>query len=168
MDDDRSYETCTNPERFEAVVVAARALVDELVATYEVRVEAGAMDQDFPYELGEGEILRLVPAAGGTLAVRFSSFPGVSVRFGRGEVEGFPDCGCDHCDEQPEDMIPALRERVEEYVVGGFADRLTPTTYETWWPNGEGWSRLFGDEWRRYGELGHTQWPAWPRRAKLE
>ena len=79
-----AYERVTNPERFAAVVEAARDLVDRLEATYDVRREVGSPAADFPrhWRIDGVEVVRLVPAGEetGSLAFGYSDFPGVFVR----------------------------------------------------------------------------------------
>ena len=54
----------------------------------------------------------------------FTAFPGLAVRFGNWRIEYFPDCGCDACDEMPDENFEALTELVDAVVLGRFREAL--------------------------------------------
>lgn len=92
--DEDAYGRVTNPERSQAVVDAARALVRERVDTFDVEATAGSSAVDFPnWPDGSAEAIGLVPAVGAPLAILITDFPGVLVRFGEWGLEAFPGCG---------------------------------------------------------------------------
>lgn len=169
-DDDSSpleaYGTVTNPERFLAVQAAARDLVDRLADRFVVRVEPGSAADDFPRDRVSGVVLRVTPEDGeaGSLAVLFTDHPGVFVRTGRWSVEAFPHCGCDACDEQPDDLIQDMERFVEGYVTGGQVETLTRRALRLEQPDGSSTLTLRGDDWKSYGQLGTTHWSAWTER----
>ena len=103
----------------------ARSLIDSLVSTYEVMAETGDAAIDFPEWKGSpGQVTRLAPSGGVPLAFLFTDFPGVLIRLGEWGVEPFPACGCDACDEKPNEVIHRMREVIESAVAGDYEERL--------------------------------------------
>ena len=101
----------------------------------------GRLENDFEVERTEGHGLdaalergleparpdvRLSPKdpEAAPIAVVFSTFPGLNVRFGRWFTEPFPSCGCDACDESAEDEIERLNEMVDDVVAGRFHEAI--------------------------------------------
>lgn len=165
-----AYERVTNPERFAAVVEAARDLVDRLEATYDVRREVGSPDEDFPrhWRIDGVEVVRLVSVreGAGSLALGYTDFPGVLVRMGRAHIEAYPSCGCDACNEDPADLIEQLTGTVDAYVGGGLTETVSRRAYEYDLGHATGWTRLERGERRDHGPLGTTRWAAWPERPR--
>ncbi len=58
------------------------------------------------------------------IAVAFTTFPGLHVRFGRWYIEPFPDCGCDACDESTGDEIERLGDMVDDVTAGRFRETI--------------------------------------------
>lgn len=169
MNDD-AYGRVTNPERYAVVVDAARSLVDELVASHDVEGVPGDPATDFP-EFGGSEVavVRLSPREGAPLAVLITDFPGVIVRAGRWGVEAFPVCGCDACDESPEDLIEELGHVIGAVVAGRYEEWLTRRkkgwSFSGPWGTRSHEERLRRSQWRRLGEpLGTRRRPPWPPR----
>lgn len=117
--DEEAYGRVTNPERYQAVVDAARGMIANLVTRYQVESTPGNWSVDFPdWTTPIGEVIRLRPREGAPLAVMFTEFPGVIVRVGHWCIEPFPGCGCDDCDESPENVVERLSDLVGWAVEG--------------------------------------------------
>ena len=146
-----------------------RSLIESLVSTYDVISEPGNVGLDFPEWKGStGEVVRLAPTRGVPLAFRFTDFPGVLVRLGEWGVEPFPVCGCDACDEKPDDVMLRMRTMIDLVVAGGYQEALTKRSLRQSfdWPQGISVTerRIDRDERRRLGHRGSHKWPAWPQR----
>lgn len=165
--DPDDYSRATNTERFEAVIKAARSRLDELAAKYVVAVEPGTVEEDFPGWAGTAavEVVRLRPDIGVPVSVLFTEFPGVSIRIGQWGNETLPHCGCDACNDQPEELIERLDEIFDAVVAGGYAEELTKKSLRTSLASSKGTTSSRGPlsrgEWRKLGELGSWNWPAW-------
>lgn len=169
LPDDDAYGRVTNPERYQVVVDAAHALIDDLIGTYETRTSSGLAETDFPdIRRSPSSVTRLIPAEGARLTFLFTDFPGVVVRAGRWRVESFPVCGCDACDESPSELIESITQLATAVVEGGYQEQLTSRelTY-TFSRNGHSWSTVkkpqWG-EWRDYGQRCSSRWAVWPKR----
>jgi hypothetical protein len=169
--DDDAYERVTNPERFAPILEAADAVVARLESTYLLaRTQRGE-----PAVEGVIRQVEFVPVAGAPLSVGWSDFPGVRVRYGRWHEESYPQCGCDACDEQPDEVIDDLERKVDALVAGRFTEAVVTDSEGTWLTA----EFLFGDGCRtsqKYrlgeghplrGEPGQVVWPAWPRRTAV-
>lgn len=164
-----AYGRVTNPERFEALLPVALDLLDRLGANYRTsRQEGDDVDPDLVVSIPSGadRIVRIAPTVGGgaPLVVAFTSFPGLRVRFGRWHTEGFPVCGCDACDEQPDELADDFLTKVDTLTAGGFAERLSllrrPGLAYTF-GHGSGWSRRPRRSALRLGVPRSISWPAW-------
>lgn len=166
--DDVTDERVTNPERFSPVHAAADALVARLESGYALaRTERGE-----PLDMGGLRQVELVPVAGAPLSIRWDDFPAVRVRYGRWHEESYPQCGCDACDEQPDDVIVDLERKADALVAGRFTEAVVTDPEGTWFTT----EFRFGDGGRasQKGRLreghplrqdpGEVVWPAWPRR----
>ena len=126
---DAAYSRVTNPERFRPLHTAMLEIIGRLENDFEVeRAEGYGLDE----ELVRGMALahpdvKLIPADpdAAPLAVAFTVFPGLRLRFGRWYVEPFPSCGCDACDESAEGEIERLGERVDDVTSGRFREAIT-------------------------------------------
>ena len=134
---EEAYSRVTNPERFQPLHAAATELLDRLERAFAVERLEGSDADD---ELGRESLAR--PAIGLTphdpqaapIAVAFTEFPGLHVRFGSWRTDRFPDCGCDACDETAGGSIEQMTEIVETVVSGGFREAIrTPLLL------GDGW-----------------------------
>ena len=164
-----AYGRVTNPDRYRVVVDAAQSLLRRLVETYDVVQSPGSTTTDFPEYRGPSlDTIRLVPRRGVPLIFALSPFPGVMVRFGNLGQEAFPGCGCDACDEQPDQEIQRMTRLVEAAIDGGYEEDLTRrrlfSSFVGPWGNQRSESRLRRGEWRRYGDRGLRRWPEWPHR----
>jgi hypothetical protein len=163
---DEAYSRLTDPERFAPVVVAADALVERLVADYDV--------SSAPVELEHTvRAVRLQPARGAPLTVGITDFPGVRLVMGHWCSAPVPQCGCDACDETAVDAVRDLLGTVGDVVAGRFSERLTRRPRRLWSsygsPSGgsQGWSSLGDAEYDALAAVappGEHVWPAWPRR----
>lgn len=167
--DEEAYGRVTDPERYHAVVDAARVLIDDLISTYEIHPTAGDQGADFPDFGGSArEVIRLQPSEGAPLVFMFTHFPGVFIRAGQWCVEAFPACGCDACDESPVDVIDRLSDLVNAVVGGGYEEELTGRTLSYTlagaWGSSANEIRLQRGEWKQYGVRGAHQWPGWTER----
>lgn len=164
-----AYGRVTNPYRYRAVVDAAQSLLRRLVETYDVVQSPGDTTTEFPEYRGPSlDTIRLVPRQGVPLIFALSPFPGVLVRFGDLGQEAFPGCGCDACDEQPDQEIQRMTQLVEAAVDGGYEEELTRRTlfvsFVGPWGNQHSERRLRRGQWRQYGNRGLRRWPEWPHR----
>ena len=125
---DEAYSRVTNPERFQPLHEAALRLIERLVADFDVEIAEG-------YDLrvlgiSEDRLARrsitLSPndPACAPIAVAFTDFPGVRVRFGKWKEEPFPDCGCDACDEDADEEIAYMTELFELVTAGRFLEAV--------------------------------------------
>ena len=179
---DEAYSRVTNPERFQPLHAAATELLDRLEREYAVeRLEGHDAD-----ELGRESLARpstrLVPhdPQAAPIVVAFTEFPGLHFRFGSWRTEPFPDCGCDACDETPEEAIEEMNRMAEAVVSGRFRESMRVPLLM-----GDGWRESefkFDDDYggfsasrtrvRRSRALQMTggerhvtlEWKPWPRR----
>lgn len=129
---DDTYSVTRHPERFQPFVDVARAIVDHLVATYDVRRE----DPD-----ERTVVLRPVNAQAAPLSFVFTPFPSVQVTAGaRTRID--VACGCDHCDEGVLDLVAELEESISAVVAGQLTE----------WPTGFELRHADGTEWQSGGQ----------------
>jgi hypothetical protein len=114
--DDLPYSVATHPERFAPLHEVARALAEALPE---------------PHRAGG----RGVP-----IDIELTDFPGVMIRVGdRGF--SFPDCGCDACDDDVEQVVSAMEELVEAVVAGRWQSDASSFRYWGEWGSRAGESR---------------------------
>ena len=173
---DEAYGRVTNPERYAVLQVAARRAVDDLAAAYDtVRTDGVDLVPCAARSWPGARSTLLVPAGGGApIAVVLTPFPGVAVHAGRAFAMTFPACGCDACDERPEDLVERLRSVLAEVVAGGLveirrrrvlrSDRCTIRLERADGTSSTQTECAFDPV--AHGELpvGTTRWPAWHRR----
>jgi hypothetical protein len=174
------YSRVTNPERFRPLVDHTVALFARLGATYDV-VESAAFDsvpplrESFPHARPPITLTPAVPDAA-PLAVAFTDFPSVVLRYGRWHSEAFPSCGCDACDANAVDEARRLDELVSGVVAGRFMEELRVPWFRSarlsrFFAGGTGFEGVSGGGWttvsrRRASALGgpaRIQWRPWPR-----
>jgi Family of unknown function (DUF6226) len=114
------------PTLYAPVVELARTMIDELAADYDVdrRSVTGAELKRVEGCVSDAlETVALVPRSGdrSPLIVGICDLPGVHLAYGRWASEHLPECGCDACDETPDDLIELLTG-TRDLVVGGFAE----------------------------------------------
>ncbi len=122
-----AYSRVTNLERFLPLHAAATELLDRLEREFAVdRLEGHDADDNWSGATLERPPIRLVPhdPQAAPIVVAFTDFPGLYLKFGSWRTEPFPDCGCDACDEMPDDSIERMTEMVEIVVSGGFRESV--------------------------------------------
>jgi len=109
-----AYSRTSRTERFAPLHTVADALVAHLAATHDVTVVDGADPALADPHPDAIRTVRLAPrdGTGRTLALEWTSFPGVLLHSGRRMAEAFPPCGCDACDDRWEDLAEALEHSV--------------------------------------------------------
>ncbi|MDP9392893.1 MAG: DUF6226 family protein [Actinomycetota bacterium] len=125
---EEAYSRLTSPERFGVLVDAAAALVAQLLDRFDVRREAADARDAGCAGVDVVRADRLVPAdpRAAPLVVEVSAFPGVALRAGYWFKSGYPRCGFDACDDDPDELVAQLRDDVAA-VVGGFTEELERT-----------------------------------------
>jgi hypothetical protein len=129
-----TYSVVTHPERFEPLADVAAALVEHLATTYQVsQAEGPAVMSDLlgplvrPVRWAVRWAARLTPpdhlAAPLTIAV--TDHPAVVVCAGVLHEATYPDCGCDACDPDIEDLAESLEQLVFAVVSGHFGEFVT-------------------------------------------
>lgn len=122
-----AYSRVTNPERFLPLHARALGLVDRLVAEFAViRTETFALlpgMQPFEHAQPPVTLTPAVPEAA-PLAIAFTSFPSLLVRYGRWLAEPFPACGCDACAETAAEEGERLDRVVGDVVAGHLREEL--------------------------------------------
>ncbi len=169
LPDASAYHRSTNPERFAAVVEFAEQLIDTLETSYEVESSSGDAEVDFREraEGVKGPTVRLTPSVGVPLVFGFTSMPGVLIRVGNSS-QAFPDCGCDACDLQVDELSKDLQHLVDAAIAGRYVEDLTRRKHR--WNHEGPWGRCSNErrlrwgEWKLIGERGWHRWPAWRKR----
>ena len=139
---EEAYGRLTNVERFRPLHSTMLEIVDRLEEGFEVeRTEGYGLDE----ELEKGLVLarpcvRLSPRDpdAAPIAVAFTAFPGLHIRFGRWHTELFPVCGCDACAESTEDEIERLNSMVEAVTAGRFRETVQRPLIPS---RGYGWTK---------------------------
>ena len=101
-----AYSRVTEPERFRPLHDWALEAVARLQTNYEVTTDEGeGMDAELERSSLSRPTLKLTPLQDSCapVTIAFNDFPGLAVRCGRWVTEPFPSCGCDACDEMPDD-----------------------------------------------------------------
>ncbi|WP_072314720.1 DUF6226 family protein [Agrococcus sp. Marseille-P2731] len=127
---EKSYSGVTHPERFAPLQRVAEALVEHLVATYEVDLEQGpAIAAALPYPPEDVvRAVRLTPRdrVAAPISIVLTRFPGVMVHAGVLQFDAFPACGCDACDEDVERLVGELEDLVLAVARGWLKETVTP------------------------------------------
>jgi hypothetical protein len=122
------YSRVTNPERFQPLHTHALDLIARLEASYDIR-----RSEDFelvpgimqPYDHARPPVtLTPVLPEAAPIAIAFTTFPGVSVRFGRWHAQSFPSCGCDACAEDATGEAERLDAIIAKVVAGKLFEEL--------------------------------------------
>ncbi len=123
-----AYSRVTNAERFRPLHPTMLEIIGRLENGFEVqRTEGYGLDEELERGFGLARpCVRLSPKDpdAAPIAVVFSAFPGLHVRFGRWHTEAFPICGCDACDESAEDQIKRLNEMVDDTTAGRYRETI--------------------------------------------
>ena len=167
------YTTSTNPERFEVVIECARRIVEELCAGYVVERSECDWGVDLPrfggWSDGCPSPVRLTPSTGAPIVFGYTSAPGVVIRVGPNVEVLFPDCLCDACNYQPDEMCSQLQAHVNAVTGGGFFEKVGFRFHE-WSFATEGWAGSAKSKIRRgdradLGRRGTYEYGPWERRA---
>ena len=145
---DDAYSRVTEPERFAPLHGWALEAVAWLQTKYEVTLdEDGVTDTDLERSPLARPLMKLTPIrdSSAPITIAFTDFPGLAVRMGRWLTDWFPSCGCDACDEMPEEEFEKFMECLSDVVAGRFRESLYLE------PEGDGWSswELWGDDHRQ-------------------
>lgn len=149
-----------------------RAMVDELVAHYDVEHRAASDAEQTRVEgcvsdLRETTVLVPRSRDQSPLIVGRCDLPGVHVAYGRWASGHLPACGCDACGETLEDLVDEFSE-VRRVVTGGFGEWVRHEG-GTWWLGlQDGASSLDRAERRALGitEPVEIAWQPWTRRDR--
>jgi hypothetical protein len=122
-----AYSRATHPERFRPLHRLALDLLEDLDTEYAVsRTEAfepAPGTATFEHARPPVTLTPATPAAA-PVAIAFTPFPGLIVRFGRWLVEPFPSCGCDACGKTANGEGARLEALVHAVVAGRFREEL--------------------------------------------
>ena len=125
---DEAYSRVTNSDRFRPLHTAMLEIMVRLESQFEVdRTEGYGLDKKLERGMDLSRPgVRLTPrdSEAASIAVSFSTFPGLHVRFGRWYLEPFPVCGCDACDESAEGEIERLNDMVDDVTAGRFREAI--------------------------------------------
>ena len=167
---EEAYSRVSDPGLYLALHPIADRLVSRLVSRY--RVEAEPAEATGPWRDIERATL-LVPDGAGAPATVIWTGVGVALRAGHAFVRGFPSCGCDACDEDPDGLAADLEQTLEAIAAGGLvetrrshrvgADTATVELRST--SGGSRSGRISGPRDPRHAiPAGTVDWPAWPLR----
>ncbi|HEY2665640.1 MAG TPA: DUF6226 family protein [Actinomycetota bacterium] len=176
-----AYSRVTNPERFRPLHSFTEGLVAQLEARFDVeRTEGYGLDAELERTGTARPTIRLTPRSPRTapLVFAFSPFPGVVTRSGQWQVDPFPSCGCDACDEDAEDGIERLTWLVDQVTGGRFREALDLPAVGPALQRIELWSldgsrqgserrleRADAQRLRSEADQATFDWEAWPVRA---
>ena len=141
---DEAYSRVTEPERFKPLHEWALEAVERLQTEYEVILEEGTgIDAELERSTLARPTMRLIPRqeSCAPITIAFTDFPSLRVRVGLWVTDRFPSCGCDACDEMPEEEFERFSELLSDVVAGRFWESMRMQ------PGGNGWSsRKFWSE----------------------
>ena len=177
-----AYSRVTEPERFQPLHTFALHLLEKLGAEYEVDQSASfnLLPWMSSFEFARAPVA-LTPAlsAAAPVAVAFTTFPSLLLRFGRWQEDRFPSCGCDACHETADGEGERFERVIRAVVAGQFREELKiPWLREArlrWWfgerppaPHYQGGgSRMVSRQHLgaiRHAGHGTVEWQPWPRR----
>lgn len=138
---DDTYSVTLHPERFAPLLDVARALVDHIADAYDVDI---ADTGPLPGYLGAAEIgsaqypvavTRFTPRDPACAPLTFveTAYPFIAVVAGISGLEQFPQCGCDACDEDVEELAERLEQFVFAVIAGRFQETVSHTTVSVGW-----------------------------------
>ena len=136
---DDAYSRVTEPERFAPLHGWALEAIVRLQTEYEVGLdEDGVTDPYLELRPLSRPLIKLTPVqdSAAPVTIAFNDFPGLGVRVGRWVTDWFPSCGCDACDEMPEDEFERFTELLSDVVAGRFRESLHLD------PRGGAWSSM--------------------------
>lgn len=177
------FSRVTNPDRLRPLHQHALDLIARLEATHHARrseafeLLPGIM-QPFEYARPPVTLTPVSPDAT-RVAIAFTTFPSLVVRYGHWHSQPFPSCGCDGCAKDAAGEASRLDAIVEKVVVGRFVEELRLPRFGDahlirafaagessgeW--SSEGWTTLPRAIARALAGTGprRVQWQPWPRR----
>ena len=168
---EEAYSRVTNPERFMPLHDAALEMLTTLEQRFDVeRIEGYGVDEELEFRGVRGPTIVLRPndPEAAPIAVAFTDFPGLNVRFGRWSTEPFPSCGCDACAEDAEGETERLTEMVDILTAGGFREAVihSPAPWNPGWWRPDRWLRKRAPGVMAYAPLAEQPRKA-PRRLRL-
>ena len=138
-----AYSRITEPERFGPLHDWALEAVARLQSEYEVTMdEADGMDAELERDPLSRPTIKLTPLQDSCapITIAFTDFPALGVRVGRWVTDFFPSCGCDACDEMPEEEFERFTELLSDVVAGRFRESMRLQPGEDGWSSREFWS----------------------------
>ena len=168
------YSRITHPERFRPLHTRALVLLEQLHVEYEVaRTETfDALPTMSPFDHERAPIsLTPIAATAAPIAVAFTPFPSLILRFGRWLSEPFPACPCDACAATADSEWERFETIVWSVVHGGLSEQLSLPLLRSprlsWsFGSGAGWSKLPRALGQALGSRGwgRIRWQPWSRR----
>ncbi|MEU4560597.1 DUF6226 family protein [Actinoplanes sp. NPDC023936] len=109
-----AYGRVTSPGRYQILHEVAEQLLADLARDFAVSRREGVVS-DPSRSSGPARMVELEPARPGVgvLRITFTSFPGLVVKLGQERETALPACGCDACDEDPQELIEELHDKIE-------------------------------------------------------
>ncbi len=158
MSHESAYGRVTNPERFATLHGAVHELVADLRQRFDVLVEPVEPEGEHP-DLKPSWAVRVAPRNdGASVTFTLTDLPGLYVRFGPRHTETFPSCGCDACNERPDEVANNLREKVLSVAAGRFSE--PDGGYDFVFKHGRQSGRQAGRHFRRRSPTRHYEpWP---------
>lgn len=168
----------SDPERYRSLHAVADRLVADLERRFVVERHDGTdLDEHLARMWPDSRTVHLTPDGGGaplTMAA-FTAFPGVGVVSGWAACSMFPSCGCDACNDDPDEEAGRLVDRVARVVAGGLTERrvrrlarLGRDRFAVTWTGTSGHSTSEGTieegEIENRIPVGVTSWPPWTLR----
>ena len=138
-----AYSRVTEPERFGPLHDWALEAVARLQANYAVtRDEGRGMDAELERTPLSRPTIKVTPLQDSCapITIAFTDFPGLAVRFGRWVTEWFPSCGCDACDEMPDEEFERFTKFLSDVVAGRFRESMHRQRWRKGWRSAEFWS----------------------------
>ena len=125
---DEAYSRVTEPERFAPLHGWALEAVARLQTEYEATLnQDGVTDSELKRSPLSRPLIKFTPIqdSSAPITIAFTDFPGLGLRMGRWFTDYFPSCGCDACDEVPEDEFERFTELLSDVVAGGLGNHCT-------------------------------------------
>ncbi|MDN4639857.1 DUF6226 family protein [Agreia sp. PsM10] len=123
-----AYSRTGDLDRFSPLHTVAGALIDWLIATFDVTVDRDeTVAADVGWHIDDVEsAVRITPrdALAAPLTFILTPFPGVALHLGALFDAAFPVCGCDACDDDVLWLVDQLEWMVRTVVAGGFSELL--------------------------------------------
>ncbi|WP_264653409.1 DUF6226 family protein [Actinoplanes cyaneus] len=115
-----AYGRVTNPGRYQVLHDVAERLLGELARNFAVS-RSESLVSDPSRSSGQVRMVQLDPAhpGVGVLRVTFTGFPGLMVKLGQESETALPACGCDACDEDPQELIEELHHKIGRLTRAG-------------------------------------------------